>query len=290
MDDRELRASLRRLPEARPGEAFTAEVLARVERDERRRAAAGGVAAGRAGAGPRWRATLLAAGLAVALVAAAALWSPGGGWWRGSGGKGEDVAQVGTDHSTSRSRQAVEAELGESATSAEGEGERPDEESRGRRGDGDEGDGMSGSPSSGGPVSPQQLALHQTPLAEGVSAETASDGPALHDPLASAPAVAAELPPTVSPGADFFAAPPSDLPAAERLARLREERERLERRLAAFRSELPPAEPPVVLLGADEGFDLVFDLGRWAAAPPAGSAPGAARPAVHSAGQPPRRF
>ncbi|HEX6201418.1 MAG TPA: hypothetical protein VF100_00360, partial [Thermoanaerobaculia bacterium] len=64
--------------------------------------------------------------------------------------------------------------------------------------------------------------------------------------------------------------------------------EQLARRLAAFRSELPPAEAPVVLLGGDEGFDLVFDLGRWAA--PAGAVPAAVRPAVHSTGQPPRRF
>jgi hypothetical protein len=108
------------------------------------------------------------------------------------------------------------------------------------------------------------------------------------------------------PGADFFSAPPDSVavpalsspaggpagadPAVERLARLRAERERLERRLVAFRRELPPAEPPVVLLDGGEGFDLVFDLGRWAALPPAGDPSGSARPAVHSTQQPPRRF
>jgi hypothetical protein len=111
------------------------------------------------------------------------------------------------------------------------------------------------------------------------------------DDRAAIPSTAAAL-----PGADFLAAPPpagdalAALPAAQRLARLRAERESLERRLVAFRRDLPPAEPPVVLLAGDDGLDLVFDLGRWAAAPPAGEAAGAVRPAVHSNQGPPRRF
>lgn len=323
MDDRELRASLRRLPEARPDEVFTAEVLARVERDERRRAAAGGVAHRRGGAGPRWRPTLMAAALATGLVAAG-LWSAGGGW-RAIRGEREEVAAVAVPDSAARRVEPARAGGGEGGASSAAGDERLGEGDRGHRAGGDEvtpavaadrqidesggstirggseaaedmAAGAStegavptparrGSSAVAGTVSPQRPASQRPPLADGVLDERAHVGAFAGE----RPSI--EPPAAPSPASDFFAAPPAvALPAAERLARLREEREQLERRLAAFRSELPPAEPPVVLLGGEEGFDLVFDLGRWAAPPPAGAVPAAARPAVHSTDPPPRRF
>lgn len=140
------------------------------------------------------------------------------------------------------------------------------------------------------------MSSQPSPLGDRGSAATDADGAIGEGRLASV-TVAAGGADDVS-GADGRegAAPPAAadslaaLPAAERLVRLRAEREALERRLVAFRRELPPAEPPVVLLGGDEGLELVFDLGRWAAAPPAGEAAGAVRPAVHSTQGPPRRF
>jgi hypothetical protein len=334
MEEHELRESLRRLPDARPGAGFTAEVLARVERFERQRtAAAGGGAGDRARGGTGWRPALIAAGLAAALVASVGLWQPpGDGRWPGAGG--EQIAAPEAP-GTERLGEEMAAERlaggGQDAASVVPRVERLAEEPRGAGQSGGERPAdaaqratieTSGRPDrlgarAGSGSRGRRDAPHR-PLADRGSAATEAGGPVAEDRLASAAVVAGEsedpsgadgredaTPPatalsadtlTALPGADFFAAPPpagvdlSALPAAERLARLRAERESLELRLAAFRSELPPAEPPVVLLGGDEGLELVFDLARWAAPPPATEAAGATRPAVHSTQGPPRRF
>lgn len=326
MEPSELRESLRRLPEARPGEAFTAEVLARVELDERRRSAA---AARNGHAGPGWRPTLLAAGLAAAVVAAVGLRVPtGGGDAAKSRGEVAAPAAPATERLDEESG-GVPASGGEGARAA---AER-DERLAATSGGDEAGDGVAAvaaPPSRGGidraaapgagrepggrlaardgATSPRRLASPPTPLVEGVrpGSPTAGDvlatGPLATDSLAGS--LATDAAPDGLVGADFFAAPPAGArppgdatgeatlaaaPAAVRLARLREERERLALHLAAFRSAVPPAEPPVVVLGGDEGLELVFDLGRWAAQAPAATS-GAARPAVHSTQGPPRRF
>jgi hypothetical protein len=325
MEEHELRESLRRLPDARPGAEFTAEVLARVERYERQRALAAGAAAGEGAPGGalRWRPTLLAGGLAAALVAAVGLWQPlDGGRWSGVGGDriaapeapgAERLGEEGIASVVPRSERLAEradrARLASGAGAADA-AQPPTVETPGAP---DPLGTRVGSPS------PQRGRSQPSPLVDRGSAAPDADGSSREERLASATAVAGggidvsgadrregAAPPTAAltagsaaalPGADFFAAPPTGaggaaavLPAAERLARLRAERESLERRLVAFRSELPPAEPPVVLLGGDEGLELVFDLARWAAPPPAAEASGAARPAVHSTQGPPRRF
>jgi hypothetical protein len=287
MEEHELRESLRRLPDARPGAEFTAEVLARVERDERRHAAGDGRGARDRvpGGASRWRPTLLVAGLAAALVAAAGLWQPPAGGGRLGGGGGEVVAPetAGAERLGEGGGQAVG---GEGAASVEAVTEGLDEVAPHARGE--LADTAVAAAGAG-----EAPAVASSGAPEGASG-VAPDGAAGAAPPAAGTFADADAV-TALPGADFFAPPPAAadlaaLPAAARLARLRTERESLERRLAAFRRELPPAEPPVVLLGGDDGFDLVFDLARWAAPPPAGDAAGAARPAVHSTQGPPRRF
>lgn len=319
MEEYELRESLRRLPDARPGAGFTAEVLARVERGERQRTVAAGGGAGdqtRGGAG--WRPALLAAGLAAALVAAVGLWQPpGGGRWPGAGG-GEAAAPAvlgperlaervdgarpgGGEQAPDAAPRSVVATPG----AADRRGARADSLSPqgGRRWQPAPGDRGPAATEADGSIDGEKLASAT------VVAGLPDDGSAAGGRGGAAPPAAAlaadhgrdVTPPAADtlaslPGADFFAAPPAAgvdlaaLPAAERLARLRAERESLARRLAAFRNEVPPAEPPVVLLASDEGLELVFDLARWAAPPPAAEAAGAARPAVHSTQGPPRRF
>lgn len=350
MDEHELRESLRRLPDARSGAAFTAEVLARVEQWERQRAvtADGGVDDAARG-GVSWRPALLAAGLAAALIVAAGLWQPpAGGRGPGIGGdrsvapeapgterlgeeSGGALANRGEDEAFAPARAAQRdeerADGGIAGDGLDGASAEPRPERLAGMGDGARPGGgerasgavsrssvaTPGAPdvrgSRNGSHSPRAAGSQQRPPGDRGSATEAGssiDG----ERLASAPAIAAgsdegsgagarraAAPAAVAlPGADFIAGrpaggfePPAALPAAQRLARLRAEREALERRLVAFRRELPPAEPPVVLLGGDEGLELVFDLGRWAA-PPAGEAAGAVRPAVHSTPGPPRRF
>jgi hypothetical protein len=323
MEEHELRESLRRLPDARPGAEFTAEVLARVERYERQRALAAGAAAGEGAPGGalRWRPTLLAGGLAAALVAAVGLWQPlDGGRWSGVGGdriappEAPGTERLGEEGRGGRAGRGEGAAVGAFRTGGLAEeaagAQPPTVETPGA---------PDPSGTRGGSPSPQGGMSQRSPLGDRGSAAPDADGSIRGERLASATAVAGggvdvsgadgregAAPPAAAltagsaaalPGADFFAAPPTGaggaaavLPAAERLARLRAERESLERRLVAFRSELPPAEPPVVLLGGDEGLELVFDLARWAAPPPAAEASGAARPAVHSTQGPPRRF
>lgn len=334
MDDRELRASLRHLPDARPGADFTAEVLARVDRRERSRRSGDAVANGGGWLLPGRRGTLVAAALAAAVVAAVGLWRPGGEWWAGgapeaaSPGGGERVDEGETEGRrpaaaertgakssprggdtddrkdgravappAQRSREDREPTSSGAAGAAEGDAApAPETGGPGAAGytaadaDGDEGDRVAalaedpredrrdrehGSPAAGRPAT----------VVAGASPAVASPAPPLVD-RGSAPPADAEA---RLAAADFFAAPPTD-PAAElladRLARLAAERERLAARLAEFRREVPPAEPPVVLLGADEGLELVFDVGRFAAGrQPAGEV----RPAVHSTTGPPRR-
>lgn len=301
MEEHELRESLRRLPDARPGAAFTTEVLARVERRERQRmVAAGGRADEAARGGARWRPTLLAGGLAAALIAAAGLWQPlTSGRWLGTGGDEVDVpAAPGGERLDEEWTDAGFAAGGQDEASAVPRPEPPAEGAGGaRHGGGRRAADAVERPTVADPGASDRLAS-ATAVAGGsedASGADARQGAAPHAATLPAGDLAA------LPGADFFVAPPaavpppagfdlSALPAAQRLARLRAERESLERRLVAFRRELPPAEPPVVLLAGDEGLELVFDLGRWAAAPPAGEAAGAVRPAVHSNQGPPRRF
>ncbi|HUO87479.1 MAG TPA: hypothetical protein VM617_08800 [Thermoanaerobaculia bacterium] len=244
MDDRELRESLRHLPEARAGADFTESVLARVTASERRRETAATSVA-------RWRPALLAAGLLI-LVALALGRSD-----RPTGGT-----------STDRGPQLVATPSVLPSAASDPVGAPVDPERSAAR--------------TGAPV--------PVPAAAGSSS------------FASPPAAVAE-PAVVAAGTaeDFFAPPPAGTAdaeagdrfaaAADRLARLRAERAGLEARLAAFRRELPPAEPPVVVLGADDGLELVFDLAEWS---PGERSPGL-RPAVYLPStpfpsEPPRRF
>ncbi|HEX2253087.1 MAG TPA: hypothetical protein VHQ65_07460, partial [Thermoanaerobaculia bacterium] len=110
----------------------------------------------------------------------------------------------------------------------------------------------------------------RAPRAEGRSAggerlAAISGSPVAHERVASAPSfqqAAAGLP---DGGA-------TEEPA-QRLARLRRERERLLSELAALRQAVPAQRPPELLLGGDETFELVLDLqaaGRETLGAPAG--------------------
>jgi hypothetical protein len=233
--------------------------------------------------------------LAAALIAAAGLWQPlTSGRWLGTGGDEVDVpAAPGGERLDEELANAGFAAGGQDEASAVPRPEPPAEGVGGaRHGGGRRAADAVERPTVAAPGASDRLASATVVAggSEDASGADARQGAAPHAATLSAGALAA------LPGADFFAAPPpagdalAALPAGQRLARLRAERESLERRLVAFRRELPPAEPPVVLLAGDEGLELVFDLGRWAAAPPAGEAAGAVRPAVHSNQGPPRRF
>jgi hypothetical protein len=235
MDERRLHESLRRLPEMPAGEHFTAEVLARVERLERRRAGR------RAGAGDRRSllVTLAMAGAVGALTVGVGL----------ELGRRDEPARpaVGRPDVAMRTDATPEPVPRPPAASAEA-GARP----------------------------PAPTVTTRTTAAAAPAAGAA--GPAR---LASAGL--ASLPPEAPAGSDGPGSPEGDAlgrtDALARLARLRSERTLLAARLAELRQALPPEEPPVVLLGGDERFELVFDLGRAAAPPPAGRArPAGQRP------------
>ena len=232
MDEARLRESLRHLPEARPSEDFTAEVLARLEALERRRSERRPRSRGRLGA----LVTVAATGLAVAI------------------GMGSDRGPAPEERTAAPTAASVPAPP--TAVTRRPEVARP---------------------STAGPA----VAAAPAPAPAEVLAEV----------LAEAPAVPPAVPPAVAPrdaASRFFdppprAAAPAPRPALDReaaltrLAGLRRERDRLAGNVAELRQALPPEEPPVVVLGGDDRFELVFDLGRVTAAPPSGGA----RPAVH---------
>jgi len=220
MDEARLRESLRHLPEARPSEDFTAEVLARLEALERRRSERRPRSRGRLGA----LVTVAATGLAVAI------------------GVGSDRGPAPEERTAAPTAASV-------------------------------------------PAPPTAVTLRPQ------VARPSTAGPAVAAAPAPAPAEVLAVPPAVAPRdatSRFFdppprAAAPAPPPALDReaalarLAGLRRERDLLAGNVAELRQALPPEEPPVVVLGGDDRFELVFDLGRVTAAPPSGGA----RPAVH---------